>query len=264
MNTCAPANEFEDKALSTPCAVSFEGTRLMLANDSENSGTGNVDANLSRLVACWNAFDGIPTEEFEGKTIDQFVTDQAFLQNMGPATHKSGFEMSFSGLACQMLAAAFAGQFKGSGATNLLDFKMQHHEMGEFSVIMQKADGLTPTQLKAAAEIKYVDACNEIKGLRNRIAELEQQVSKPTRPMVKELELTIAQMKEAIGFVTCDEDARDDHESTARFALLPAEFAPLDENKVRMKPGIYVCDAEYPDEGWLPLFDNPYNDGGSL
>jgi hypothetical protein len=121
-----------------------------LVTDEKNHDASMEDA--KRIAACWNAFDGIPTEKFEGKSIEEFITTQAYLTGMQPSLYKEGFNIGLTGLACQMLAASFAGQFVGTGATNFLEINMEHPAIGDFNVTIQKTSGLTPAQLKAQAE----------------------------------------------------------------------------------------------------------------
>ncbi|NDI85039.1 hypothetical protein [Undibacterium crateris] len=94
------------------------------------------------------------------------------------------------------------------------------------------------------------------------IKSLEEEIAKLNRKSIHGLEITAAQLQEVLDFVFADADARDDHESSARIAFLPAEYAPIGDNNIRMKPGLYACDAEYPEEGWIPLFDDADNDDG--
>lgn len=123
-----------------------------------------------RARACVNACAGIPTEKLEGRTIADYVSSEAYLQGMNPTDE--GMAVQLSGIACQMLAASFAGQFVGSGAVNYLEVHMEHPEIGDFNVTIQRKHGKTPGQMKAeaiqqrdqlraalAAIIKACDAC---------------------------------------------------------------------------------------------------------
>lgn len=109
-------------------------------------------ANFRRLAACWNWCIDIPTDKLETKSIDEYVSEQAFLTGMAPAGDAFGFGLN--GLACQMLAASFAGQFVGSGAVNFLEVNMSHPEIGPFTVTIQRHQGKTPGQMKAEVEQK--------------------------------------------------------------------------------------------------------------
>lgn len=124
-------------------------------------------ANASRIVACWNLLDGYATEELEGVTLAEFVAKQAYLNEM---TTNDGLNISMSGLAVQMLAASFAGQFKANGATNYLEMSGSHPETGPFTITMQRTHGLTPAQ-KLAAMTKQrdvlLDALNGVLGVMN-------------------------------------------------------------------------------------------------
>lgn len=105
--------------------------------------------NARRIVACVNACEGIPTEKLEGRTIADYVGHEAYLHGMSPTGE--GMNVGLSGLACQMLAASFAGQFVGSGAVNYLEVHMEHPEIGDFNVTIQRKHGKTPGQMKAEA-----------------------------------------------------------------------------------------------------------------
>lgn len=102
------------------------------------------EANARRLAACWNLCENIPTEEIEGKTLDEYVGHQAFIAGMNPG--QEGMGLGIKGLAAQMLAASFAGQFIGNGATNYLELRMSHPDVGLFTVTIQRTQGLTPAQ----------------------------------------------------------------------------------------------------------------------
>lgn len=114
-------------------------------------------ADASRIVACWNLLHGYPTEELEGVTLAEFVAKQAYLNEM---TTNDGLGISMSGMALQMVAASFAGQFKANGATNYLELSGNHPETGPFTITMQRTHGLTPAQ-KLAAMTKQRDVLLE-------------------------------------------------------------------------------------------------------
>lgn len=124
-------------------------------------------ANARRIVACWNVLDGYATEELEGVTLSEFVAKQAYLNEM---TTNDGLNISMSGMALQMVAASFAGQFKANGATNYLELSGNHPETGPFTITMQRTHGLTPAQ-KLAAMTKQrdvlLDALNGVQGVMN-------------------------------------------------------------------------------------------------
>lgn len=104
-----------------------------------------IGADAARLADALAQF-----EQAAGVSVEDYVCGQAFLNSAGQAG--GDFQMQLSGLACQMLAASFAGQFKGSGATNYLEMGMTHEELGPFTVTMQRRDGKTPAQFRAEAE----------------------------------------------------------------------------------------------------------------
>ena len=120
-----------------------------------------------RLVACYNLLDGYDTEELEGVSLAEFVAKRAYLNEM---TTNDGLNISMSGMALQMVAASFAGQFKANGATNYLELSGSHPETGPFTITMQRTHGLTPAQ-KLAAMTKQRDvlfeALNGVQGVMN-------------------------------------------------------------------------------------------------
>ena len=124
-------------------------------------------ANARRLAACWNLLDGYDTKELEGVSLAEFVAKQAYLKEMN--TH-DGLNISMSGIALQMVAASFAGQFKANSATNYLELRGSHPETGPFTITMQRTHGLTPAQ-KLAAMTKQrdvlLDALNGVLGVMN-------------------------------------------------------------------------------------------------
>ncbi|MGU5543326.1 hypothetical protein ACV1CV_03010 [Aeromonas veronii] len=124
-------------------------------------------ANARRLAACWNLLDGYDTKELEGVSLAEFVAKQAYLKEMN--TH-DGLNISMSGIALQMVAASFAGQFKANSATNYLELSGSHPETGPFTITMQRTHGLTPAQ-KLAAMTKQrdvlLDALNGVLGVMN-------------------------------------------------------------------------------------------------
>ena len=124
-------------------------------------------ADAKRLAACWNLLDGYDTEELEGVSLAEFVAKRAYLNEM---TTNDGLNISMSGMALQMVAASFAGQFKANGATNYLELSGNHPETGPFTITMQRTHGLTPAQ-KLAAMTKQrdvlLDALNGVLGVMN-------------------------------------------------------------------------------------------------
>ena len=114
-------------------------------------------ANARRIVACWNLLDGYPTEELEGVTLAEFVAKQAFISQFDA---NDGINLSISGVAVQLLAASFAGQFKASGATNYLEMSGNHPETGPFTITLQRTEGLTPVE-KLEAMTKQRDVLLE-------------------------------------------------------------------------------------------------------
>lgn len=156
--------------------------RFLVPKDIASNSVGLIEnsEDARRLVACWNAFDGIPTEDFEGKPVDQYVAEQSFLHNMN--TDGGQLDIGLKGKACQVLADAFAGQFIGTGAINFLEVGMSHPDIGNFTVTMQRVEGMTPSALKEVAE-KERDEVKKIlnariAGQRDEIGRLHARVAK--------------------------------------------------------------------------------------
>lgn len=110
-----------------------------------------LEAADERSIACVNAFEGIETERFAGKSIGEFLAGEVRLNKAEPKPDGS-FGFTFSGLAIQIMAEAFADQFKSSGAVNYLELLFEHSEIGPLTVTMQRVEGLTPVQKLTAAE----------------------------------------------------------------------------------------------------------------
>ncbi|HDM8272766.1 hypothetical protein [Yersinia enterocolitica] len=110
-----------------------------------------LEAADERSIACVNAFEGIETERFAGKSIGEFLAGEVRLNKAEPKPDGS-FGFTLSGLAIQVMAEAFADQFKSSGAVNYLELLFEHSEIGPLTVTMQRVEGLTPAQKLAAAE----------------------------------------------------------------------------------------------------------------
>lgn len=118
-----------------------------------------LEAKNIRADACVNAFEGIETERFAGKSIGEFLAGEVRLNKAEPKPDGS-FGFTFSGLAIQIMAESFADQFKSSGAVNYLELLFDHSEVGPLTVTMQRVDGLTPAQKLATAEAA-LSAANE-------------------------------------------------------------------------------------------------------
>lgn len=104
------------------------------------------EANARRIVACWNACDGIATENLEGKTLHEYVAGQAFITGIHDA------RLGLQGLGPQLVASMVAGFFVGTGAKNYVEMHCTHEIGGEFTLTMQKRTGKTPHQLRTEAE----------------------------------------------------------------------------------------------------------------
>lgn len=117
-------------------------------------------ADAKRLAACWNLLDGYDTKAFEGMTLAEFVAKQAYLSEM---TTVDGMSITLSGLAMQMVAASFAGQFKANGASNYLEISASHPDTGPFTITMQRKEGVTPI-MRLEAMTKQRDAAYVMAG----------------------------------------------------------------------------------------------------
>lgn len=126
-------------------------TRLALHKGKEMSEKEKLDEAQRRVAACLNAFDGIPTDKIEGKNLGEILAGEMRLNNAGPRAD-GGFGFEFSGGVCQLMAEAFAEQFKQSGAINYLELLFDHSDIGPLTITMQRVDGLTPAHKLAKAE----------------------------------------------------------------------------------------------------------------
>lgn len=122
------------------------------------------EANASRLAACWNLCESVPTEDMEGKTLDEYVIQQAFITGMNPSPE--GMGLGVKGLAAQMTAASFAGQFIGNGAVNYLEMRFSHPDVGPFTVTIQRTQGLTPAQKLKQVEEQRDELLGALKDVR--------------------------------------------------------------------------------------------------
>lgn len=150
-----------------------DGTKLVVAITGSIGAGDDVEsiANARRLAACWNAFDGVDTDKIEGKSVAEYVCQEAYLTGLQPAPGAAGLNIALSGIACQMFADSFAGQFKGSGAINFLEVGMTHKELGDFIVTIQRVHGETPAQQKAAALAELAAAQTRIEALETKVRE---------------------------------------------------------------------------------------------
>lgn len=109
---------------------------------------------MNRIDACLKFCEGIETEELINNDLAEYVSKKAFINGM--SVNEGAAEINLNGLACQLLASSFAGQFVGRGAINFLTVDMSHPEIGKFTVTMQK-DGGTSVSDKLKALKKYRD-----------------------------------------------------------------------------------------------------------
>lgn len=110
-------------------------------------------ANVQRIVACVNAFEGIETDRIAGKNLGEFLAGEVRLNKAEPK-HDGSFGFTFSGFAVQLMAGSMAQQIKDSGAVNYLELRFQHRDIGPLTVTMQREEGLTPAQKLAQAEAR--------------------------------------------------------------------------------------------------------------
>src|SRR5574343_770357 len=119
----------QDQHTQEPWYASKEDGNWRVMAADENGGYTLADmycddqeANARRIVACVNACTGIETDKLEGRTIAEYVSNEAYVKAMLPTG--GGMSLEVTGIACQMLAASFAGQFVGSEAINFLEVGM--------------------------------------------------------------------------------------------------------------------------------------------
>jgi hypothetical protein len=121
------------------------------------------EADARRLAACWNVCEGIPTDKIEGKTLAEYVANEAYLTGMEPT--ESGMHIGLKGIGVQLMVESLAGQFKGSGAVNFLEVSLSHEETGPMLVTLQRLHGETPAQQKAAALRELDEARADIRAV---------------------------------------------------------------------------------------------------
>ena len=127
-----------------------------------NAEIKNHPISQERINACLSVCEGIPTEKLQGKTLEEYVTNEAYLAGIQT---NAGLNIGLNGLACQLLASSFAGQFVGAGAVNYLEVSMTHKELGDFVVTIQRRQGKTPVQFRLEAEGVRDKAVTELKNI---------------------------------------------------------------------------------------------------
>ncbi|EIC83346.1 hypothetical protein [Serratia sp. M24T3] len=163
--------------------IGEDGFTLFRATENLLDGSQH-HANIQRVVACVNAFAGIETFRIAGKDLGEILAGEVRLNKAEP-TGDGGFSFSFSGGVIQLMANAFAEQFKDSGAINYLELIFQHHELGSLNVTMQRVEGLTPAQKLTQVEMELdklkadYDAVAKIAGTAEILAELLKSVKFP-------------------------------------------------------------------------------------
>lgn len=133
-------------------ALDSDGFAILRATENPLDKTQHR-ANIQRIVACVNAFEGIDTDRIAGKNLGEFLAGEVRLNKAEPKPDGS-FGFTFSGFAVQLMAESMAQQFKESGAINYLELRFQHREIGPITVTMQREEGLTPAQKLAQAEAR--------------------------------------------------------------------------------------------------------------
>lgn len=135
----------------------------MNMNQSADGGLVAQDKAERRIAACVNAFEGIPTDRIEGKNLGEILAGEVRIHSAGPHAD-GGFGFEFSGGVCQLMAEAYAEQFRQSGAINYLELLFNHSDIGPLNITMQRVEGLTPAQKLAQAEAErdYLLAALEI------------------------------------------------------------------------------------------------------
>lgn len=136
----------------------------MNKNLSIDGGLMTQDEAERRIAACVNAFEGIPTERIEGKNLGEILAGEVRLHSAGPRAD-GGFGFEFSGGICQLMAEAYAEQFRQSGAINYLELLFHHSDIGQLTITMQRVEGLTPAQKLAQAEAQRDDLQQKLDSL---------------------------------------------------------------------------------------------------
>lgn len=150
-------HECDDQILGEDGLVIFRATENVLVKDQHL-------ANVQRVVACVNAFDGIETERLAGRSLGEFLAGEVRLNKAEPKPDGS-FGFTFSGFAVQIMAESFADQFRESGAVNYLELLFEHKEIGPLTVTMQRTQGLTPAQKLAKAEAERDELARQVSAL---------------------------------------------------------------------------------------------------
>lgn len=155
-----------------------DGNRILC--DVGYSGTIEGDtANARRIVACWNACEGFETEMLEdvatlGDTILKLfmgMTSEIRRVNAEMAATKAERDAlqsklnslsTYSGLVNEL-----AEKLAGDGPENFIERTANHPSFGQFTMTLQKTEGITPGGLLAMANLDLAKAralLNEIDG----------------------------------------------------------------------------------------------------
>lgn len=144
----------------------------MNMNQTADGGLMMQDEAERRIAACVSAFEGIPTDRIEGKNLGEILAGEVRLHGAGPRAD-GGFGFEFSGGVCQLMAEAYAEQFRQSGAINYLELLFNHSDIGPLTITMQRVEGLTPAQKLAQAEAECANlrqAIDDVLAQRNALA----------------------------------------------------------------------------------------------
>lgn len=147
---------------------------VVVRMEDQTDDSPELVAFAGRLVACYNLLDGYDTKAFEGMTLAEFVAKQAYLSEM---TTVDGLSITLSGLAMQMVAASFAGQFKANGASNYLEISASHPDTGPFTITMQRKEGVTPIMKLEDMTKQLDDAASKLNTAISTIYEVERVIS---------------------------------------------------------------------------------------
>lgn len=101
------------------------------------------EEDFRRVKACVAFCEGISDDKLE-QGIAEYVAAESYLSAFNVSNGSASLQLN--GLACQMLACAFAGQFKANGAENFLCIDMEHRLLGAFTVTIQRLNKKTPAE----------------------------------------------------------------------------------------------------------------------
>lgn len=105
-----------------------------------------------RIEACLKLMEGIPTEVFEGMTLDKFLSGDMKFSEVDIQEDSLKFEVS--GRFFSAVADMFVNYFKDrpKGKDNYVELNFKHIVGEEISVLIQRRNGLTPAQKASMLE----------------------------------------------------------------------------------------------------------------